>query len=161
MKVLNTVAAMKARLGKDSVERKKLPALTGYTGKSTIANALTKLKNQGWLIVSTTEVRITDKGFENADSSAFEGVNVPTSNEGFHDSVKAQYKLKPKAIALFDAIADGRTYQKTDVATAIGCKMNSTFSNALTDLKKFGIIEFDRTTVRLTDDMLPVEPRSE
>lgn len=161
MKVLNTVASMKARLGKPSVERKRLSFLTGVPGKSTINNALTKLRNKGWIEFSPTEVTITAKGMEKADPGTFGDVSVPTTNREHHDSVKKQFKLKRNAIALFDAIADGRTYQKTVVAATIGCTMNSTFSNLLTGLKKSSIIEFDSKTIRLTDDMFPIEPRLE
>jgi hypothetical protein len=159
--ILNTAAALKAKRGKESIERKKLSALTGIQGKSTIANALTKMKNNGWMEVTPSTLTITFKGMELADPSAVSMADIPTTNVGFHESIKKQYKLKPKECALMDSIADGKTYIKKNVAAAIGCQMNSTFANMMTNLKKHDILEFDRTTMRLHDEMFPVEPRSE
>jgi hypothetical protein len=151
--ILNTVAALKAKRGKESIERKKLSALTGIQGKSTIANALTKLKVNGWMEVTASTPTITDEGMDAADPGAVAVDDIPTTNVGFHDAVKKQYKLKAKECDLFDHIADGKTYIKKDVAAAIDCKMNSTFANMMTKLKKHDILEFDRTTMRLHNDM--------
>ena len=76
-------------------------------------------------------------------------------------SVQDQHKLKAKAVELINYIQDGASYEKEDVANHLGLKMNSTFSNLLTPLKKLEIIEFDRKTIRLTDKMFPFEPRVE
>ena len=105
----------------------------------------------------------TAKGLQRADPKIVEEAakDIPTTNKAHHENVKAQLKLKPKQTELFDYIQDGRTYQKAEVATAINLKMNSTFSNLLTSLKKIGVIEFDRTTIRLTDEMFPFGPRGE
>lgn len=159
--ILNKAAALKSALGQESLERKKLSALTGIQGKSTIANALTKLKNEGWMIVTPDSITITESGMTKADPIAVQSAvqDIPTTNAAFHEQVKKQYKLKPKAIELFDSIQDGNSYEKEKLAKALGMKVNSTFANLLTSLKKFGIIEFDRKTVRLTDDMMPFEPR--
>lgn len=161
MTLLNTVAGLKHALSQLSVERIKLPSLTGIQGKSTIANALTKLKNQGFMIVERDFVSVTDAGMQAADPEAMAqaAANVPTSNAAQRELVAKQYKLKAKAV--MEYMADGKTYIKTEVAAEVGCKMNSTFANLLTGLKKAGTIEFDRTTMQLTDAMFPFEPRSE
>ena len=161
--ILNKAAALKTALGQDSLERKKLPALTGIHGKSTIANALTKLKNEGWMLVTPDSVTITGSGMNAADPTAVGTImeDIPTTNAAYHKSVKEQYKLKPKAIELFDCIQDGKVYEKEKVAEKIGMKMNSTFANLMTSLKKHGVIEYDTKTVRLTDAMMPFEHRAE
>ena len=41
----------------------------------------------------------------------------------------------------------------------IGMKINSTFANLKTNMKKLGIVVFDRTTIQLHDDMFPFEDR--
>jgi len=160
-KILNTVAALQQNLGREEVERKKLPALTGIQGKSTIANALTKLKNSDWMTVTPTKVSITDKGMANADLSAIDQIDLPTNDADYHESVKNQFGLKPKAIELFDVIADGRPHKKKDVVAALGMKMNSTFANLLTGLKKLNIIEYTASEVQLHADMFPFGGRPE
>ena len=161
--ILNVAAAQKLRLGQDSIDRKTLPALTGIHGKSTIANALTKIKNNGWMVVTPQEVTITEAGIAAADAEAVQAAmqNIPTTNAEYRQSVQDQHKLKAKAVELINYIQDGASYEKEDVANHLGLKMNSTFSNLLTPLKKLEIIEFDRKTIRLTDKMFPFEPRVE
>ena len=161
--ILNKAAALKLGLGQDKIERKQLSAVTGIQGKSTIANALTKIKNEGWMIVTPNDVTITDEGVEAADQDAVAAAvkDAPRTNAQYLESIKKHHKLSDRAIQLVDYIQDGARYEKEDVAAAIGCKMNSTFSNLLTSLKKLGIIEFDRKTIRLTDKMFPFEPRVE
>jgi len=161
--ILNKAAALKTALGHNSLERTKLTALTGIHGKSTIANALTKLKNDDLMLVTPEEITITDLGLEMANPAEAQAMleGIPITNAQYHKSVKEQYKLKPKQIEFFDFIADGKIYHKEEVAKRLGMKMNSTFFNLLTSLKKFGIIEYDSKTVRLTDTMMPFEPRFE
>ena len=160
--ILNKAAAMKS-LGQGVLERKKLSALTGIHGKSTIANALTKIKAHDWMVVTPQTVEITEMGLQVVDTDAVQQAigDIPTTNAQFLQSIKDQHKLKGKQVELMNYIQDGKRYEKEDVASAIGLKMNSTFSNLLTTLKKLDIIEFDRKTIRLTDKMLPFEPRAE
>jgi len=147
--ILNKAAALKKAMGHDSLERSKLPSLTGIQGKSTIANALTELKNDGLMLVTPAEIMITESGMETANpvdvAAALEG--IPTTNVEYHKSIKEQYKLKPKQIEFFECIQDGKKYQKEEVAKKLGMKTYSTFANLLTGLKKLGIIEYDSKTV--------------
>jgi len=78
------------------------------------------------------------------------------SNEDYHEKVKDKFKLTIRARQLFDELSDGRTRNKKEVAAAIGCKMNSTWANMLTPLKKLDIIDVDRETIKLEDDMFPL-----
>jgi hypothetical protein len=154
--ILN-VAATLASLQSDSnsVPRKKVvdfAKLEGVMGTSTFANALTKLKKLNWITMSSGSIDVTDKGMSQAKITDMSSV----SNEDYHEKVKDKLKLKTKARELFDDLSDGRTRNKKEVAAAIGCKMNSTWANMLTPLKKFGIIDFDRETIWLADDMFPV-----
>jgi hypothetical protein len=162
-KILNTAAAMKTRFGKERIERTKITPLTGIHGKSTIANALTKLKNLQWMDVTKEDITITDLGLENSDASAVDDFNVPTTNKEYIDSIVEQYKLKPaKAVAnAIDELMDGCTYSKKELAKKMGAEMNSTFANLMTNLKKAGITEYvGKADVRLHDSMFQFSPRS-
>jgi hypothetical protein len=154
--ILN-VAATLASLQSDSnsVPRKKVVAFAkfeGVVGTSTFANALTKLKKLNWITMSSGSIDVTDKGMSQANITDMSSV----SNEDYHEKVKDKFKLKTKARELFDELSDGRKRNKKEVAAAIGCKMNSTWANMLTPLKKFDIIDFDRETIWLADDMFPL-----
>jgi CRISPR/Cas system-associated exonuclease Cas4 (RecB family) len=49
--------------------------------------------------------------------------------------------LKPKAAQLADLLVDGRPHAKKELTEKMGMKMNSTFANLMTDLKKAKIME--------------------
>jgi hypothetical protein len=121
-------------------------------GASTFANALTKLKKLNWITMSSGSIDVTDKGMGQAKITDMSSV----SNEDYHEKVKDKFKLTIRARQLFDELSDGRTRNKKEVAAAIGCKMNSTWANMLTPLKKLDIIDVDRETIKLEDDMFPL-----
>jgi hypothetical protein len=155
MKILNTLAAIKSKLGRDVVQRSNLTILTGIKGKSTIANALTTLKTLRWVAITKSTIRITDFGMENADRKAIEATTVPTSNKETQEIIIKLFELKPKAIELVRAIADGQPHLKGNAASAIGYQENSTWFNLLTLLKKHEIIVFNRDFIQLHDSMFP------
>lgn len=157
LKILNVIAHTSATMRVDEVCRKQVQHLSGIKGKSTIANALTKLKNDGLVVVTPGMLSLTPMGKEAADP--IEESDIPANNAEFQ-AMKTR-ELPERALQLFEAVADGRDHRKKDVASAIGLKMNSTFANLLTKLKKDGIIEFDRENVRLAQSMFPFEPRPE
>ena len=162
MTILNKVASLKLGAHQDEVERSQLYALTGIAGKSTIANALTKLKNATWMKVTPKTVIITEEGLAAADEDVMEQMlmDTPQTNEDHRQAVAKTFgNIKPRGMELVDFIGDGRKYGKAKVAVAIGCKMDSTFANILTPLKKAKMIEFDESHVWLTDEMFPFEPR--
>ena len=159
--ILNKCAAVKILQKKNSVERKKLPALTGIAGNSTIGKGLTFLKNQGWVDVGPKEITITEEGFKNAETDEIEVADIPTTNKAYHDAMKKMHKLKPKACELLDLLTDGKTYEKKEVADRIGMPVNSTFGKVLTALKQANIAEIAAKTIRLSDEMFPIEPRPE
>lgn len=152
-KVLDLVAGLKANLGKEEASRKQIFSMAAI-GKSTFANALTTLKNEALLVVTPATLTITAKGMDQADPESLLG-EIAMTNEDHHQKVKDHHKLKAKACALIDELADGKAKNSKETATKIGLKMNSTFANLKTDLKKKEIVVFDRDTIQLHDEMFP------
>ena len=153
--ILNTIASVSQMNGgsKDVPREEVINYLSCQApmGKSTIANALTKLRKEG--LVDTSKkgfITISKKGM---DKAAFKDMSNLT-NEDFQKSMKE--KLTSRQCALFDYLADGKVRAKKEAAAAIGCKMNSTWANMLTPMKKLGIIEFGRETINLTKKMFPL-----
>ncbi|CAB9504488.1 expressed unknown protein [Seminavis robusta] len=155
--------AINVTKGEDTVERARLSFLTNIDGKSTIANALTKLKSLGWMTVSGKEVTITKLGMENADQDALAAAAaaIPKTNADHWEKVKEKNKLNPKQTELVELLQDGKTHDKKQVIMEVYEKSNSTSANALTFLKKLKIIEVAKGKIRLHDEMFPVEPRPE
>ena len=121
-------------------------------GKSTIANALTKHKKAGSITFDSKTVTITEAGLEQADVS--DDLSFAT-NEEFHKKIQDSLNLNDRSRQLFAELADGRVHQKKEVAEAMGMKMNSTWANMLTPMKKQSVVIYDRETIQLTDDMFP------
>lgn len=157
-KILDVAAAHKLTTGED-LEQGQVSTMTGITGGSTIRNAISGLKKKKLLRVSPDKKLIpTEEGFENA---VVEDVEVPTSNKEHHEKLKKHFKLSKKAIQVFNLLVDGKTYEKQEVADKFfKGKQNSTFRNALAELRKAKMMETNGS-IRLTDEMFPFVPRPE
>lgn len=151
-KVLDIVAGLKVKLGKDEADRKQVAASV-QLGKSTFANALTTLKHE-LLIVTPQTLAITEAGLELANA---ESASIASTNEEHIKNTMEHYSksLKKKSFELVEELKDGKVKKKKEVAESLGMTMNSTFANLLTSLKKLNILSFDRETIQLHDDMFP------
>ena len=149
-KLLDITAVAAMTHGNDTVEKKDVIAMAGKIGKSTAANAWTLFKRLELCVVAPDTLTITSLGKQVADT---EGVKVMKTNEEYWDSIKENYKFKPKEIELFDLLTDGKVHQKKDVAEELSMKMNSTFANLLTGLKKKKAIVYDSKTIQMADEM--------
>ena len=155
--VLNMIASVSQLNGSKDVSRKEVVnyiSCQAPMGNSTFLNSLTKLKREGLISTAKTgTITITKKGM---DKAIVQDMSKAT-NEDFHKSVKEQLDLTKRQCELFDYLVDGKVHKKKEAAAAIGCKkMNSTWANMLTALKKKGIIEFDRENINLTKKMFPL-----
>ncbi|VEU38787.1 unnamed protein product [Pseudo-nitzschia multistriata] len=152
--VLNVVGTIANQSGSNATPRDKVVAyakIEGVIGTSTFANALTKLRKQELIILSPKVITITEKGMDQADTTEISG----GTNEDYQKKRIEQLNLRPKSIQLLQELSDGKVHNKKKVAAAIGCKMNSTWANMLTSVKKLQLVKFDRETITLSDDMFP------
>ena len=157
-KILNVLAARKVKLNNDEVDKKKL---AGYAdiAASTMRGALAKLAGEKLVIQTSEYVTITDLGMKLADPDA---VDVPTTNDQKHKQVKEKKLTNDKQRALFDALIDGRTKDKTNVASSIGMDVKkSTWRGLVAKMAQDNIIEHQGKTIRLHKDMFPIVPRPE
>lgn len=151
-KVLDTAAMLVMTTGENPLERQSLVQMIGTMGKSTLANAFTKLKKLGWMNVNAKSVEVTDLGMENADT---DNVKIVTTNEEHQAQLKEKLKLKDREMELFDLLVDGEIHDAETIAKEMGMKMNSTWANLKTSLKKKGILDFQGKTLKLSDKMYP------
>ena len=137
--------------GMDEFARSKLEGHTGLKSK-TLANAFTKLKQQGLITMTTTSISLTDAGKKKMGTTN----NKAKTNDDRHEDIKS--KLKGKQIVLFDLLKDGRTMSKDDLAQALDYENKSTkaFQNLVAAMKSKGICEYPaKDTVRLQDFCFP------
>jgi hypothetical protein len=183
-KVLNVAVALSWQKDTNEVSRDDIVTVVGaqcgITGKSTIANAFTDLKKANLIVLKPKFVEILEKGKEQADTSQIK-ISIPKNtqvrrfpslvqyplkkspidltflnHQEYLDSMKEMHKLKEKEAKLLDCLVDGLSHPKADVAAAIDCKLNSTFANMLTKLKKAGLIILGKE-LQLTDEMRKYE----
>ena len=153
--ILNTVAAIMDKHDVQSVEKKKIPAYSQVPGKSTIANAYTKFGKDGTMNVEKDTVSITELGKKMA---IIDSVDIPMDNASYHEHIKTTKGMNAKQIKFFDLLAVERRMLRQDAAAAMGMKINSTFSNLLTDMKTFEVAGFDKTHVWINEEeMFPFQ----
>ena len=160
-KILNTAAAVKKKTGKD-MKKKLIKALTKIGGDSTIRNGLSDLKKLKYITVTADTLVVTDLGMKNADLSDVDLDNSATTNEEYQATALEPLKLTNMAKEIFDAIKDGRVYNKADVISQLNKSNNSTMRNAFAELKNKGVIE-DKggRNIQVAADYFPFEPRPE
>lgn len=86
-KVLNIIAAISLQKETKEVSRDDIATLVGtqygITGKSTVANAFTQLKNTGLARVEPKFVELTNEGMEQADTSELT-ISIPKNTQVRH-----------------------------------------------------------------------------
>lgn len=160
--ILNIVVARKAKF-ETGTDKKYLAVYTGITGASTIRNSLASLKKEGLVVVNGNDVEPTPKGVASVDVGAVD-LNALISTDGeYHDLIKTAKKLSAAEVRLFDHIADGRSYLKEDVRSALKFEKNSTWRNLVAGLKKKEVLEYHPNDkfVRLVNDLFPFGTRAE
>ena len=128
----------------------------GVQGKSTFANALTKLKKEQQIVMQTSSmIEITRKGL--ASSTPIHDLSAQTNAEYQNKVIHTQHALTGNMLRLVQLLQDGQPQSKKTVCvTQLNMKLNSTWSNMLTKLKKMNIVTFDRETIQLSDAMYPL-----
>jgi hypothetical protein len=152
-KVLNVLAARKAKFDEDQIEKNKIQNYAKIGG-STMRKAIASLCKMKLVTQGSGVASITKEGMQYADPEA---IDIPTSNDAHHDKVKST--LNDKEVALFNFLQDGLSHAKKDAANSIPMEMNSTWRKLLAKLAKDNIVEHSGKTVRLHKDMFPIIPR--
>ena len=156
-KILDMTRMLEKRLDTKSVPRKMIAASAGVKS-GTFPVTLSIMKKQGLISYDKETISLTESGHLRA-SDDFDS-DCLFDNEKVQDDIKKRYKIGGKAALLFDVLTDGSEHDRHAVATGIGCTNKATFAVMLSNLKKHGIIEYDRATVRLTDMCFGMSGRS-
>ena len=107
--VLNSLAALKCKYDMNELEKPKIETIVKIRG-STLRNAFADLKKQKLIEVNGKKVSITDEGMSKADTSSFDDIKIPTTNDEKHDAIRME--LKPSEVKLFDAMIDAHVHDK-------------------------------------------------
>merc|ERR1712157_101881 len=99
-------------------------------------------------------IEITPKGL--ASAKPIKDMSAST-NEEYQRKVFEQHKITGNALNLVQILQDGNKHLKKNICLdVLNMKMNSTWKNMLSKLKKLNIVAFDKDTISLSDDMYPL-----
>ena len=148
-KILDLALMLEGRLGTTDIPRQQLAAMSGVKANTFVVTISNMKNKQGWIEYDKDSIRLTDAG--RAKARIVDEGEVMVDNETVQADVKKKFKLGGQPGLLFDALTDGRAHDREATAAAIGCTNKATLAVMLSNLKKKGIIEYDRNTIRLTD----------
>jgi len=155
-KVLDWALFYEARQNGDpNVARKVILSVSGVK-PSTFTVLLSTMKTKGLIEYDKEFIRLTEAGRSRADASGAENGNTAMDNDSAQADIKEKHKLgNGKPGLLFDALVDGRVYNRVAIMAQIGCDNKGTFAVMISNLKKKGIITYDKTTIQLADMCFP------
>jgi hypothetical protein len=153
--------------GDVNVLRKTVLTLSGVKA-STFPVTISGLKKKGYIDYDKECIRLTDLGRTEASK-----VGVPssqtmmgfggnsnsnaTTNEKVQETLKRTHKLTGgQRGMLFNLLLDGRLHDRTATAETIGCTNKASFAVMLSNMKKIGIIQYDKNTISLSDMCFPM-----
>lgn len=149
-KILDFCLFHEKRFKTPNANRKKALSSSGLK-PNTFQVTLSQMKKKGLIEFDKDSVRLTEEGRAKANPEA---EISSADNASAQKDIKARYKVGGKAAVLFDLLTDGQVHDRESVVGGLGLKKNSA-QVMLSVLKKHGIIEFDRTTVKMTDLCFP------
>lgn len=139
--------------GDVNVPRRTVLALSGVKN-STFPVAISGMKKKGLIDYDKDFIRLTDDGRAKANPGELPEISV--DNETVQADIKKRHKLLGgNRGLLYDLLLDGRAHGRAAAAERIGCTNKATFAVALSNMKKDGIITYDKDTVSLTDMCFP------
>ena len=149
-RILNFVLSLEMKYGNPNVDRSMIVSMAGIKA-TTFPVTISNMKKQGLIEYDKTSIRLTTKGREEKATI----VDIP-DNESIQQELKVKHKLgSGKQGKLFDMLLDGKSHDRAHVAESVGYTNKATFAVALSNMKKMGIIEYDKSTIQLTDSCFP------
>ena len=132
-----------------NVPRKRLLTMSGVRA-STFLAILCNLKKKGLITYNKDTVQLTKLGRAKAKP-----VSALPDNASAQKDIKTRFKLAGRAAVLFDQLADGNIHDRHAIVGGLGFQSKNSGAVMLCNLRKTGILDYDKTTVKLTDLCFP------
>lgn len=150
-KILDFTLFLETRSDNPEVPRKQVQAMAGLK-PTTFPVTISNMKKKGLIEYDKDNIRLTDVG--RLKANPVDDISM-MDNTSAHEEIKSKFKIGGKAAELFDILAqDGQVHERESIIGHVGIKKNSA-AVMLSNLKKNGVIEYDRTTIQLTDICFP------
>ena len=128
--------------------RKQVLAMSGVKA-NTFQVTLSGMKKKGLATFDKDFIYMTTQGRAQANVADF-----AMDNGSVQEQLKKRFKIGGKAAALFDLLTDGLVHDRSSLLDGLGIKKN-TGAVMLSNLKKNGVIGFDKDTIKMTDMCFP------
>ena len=147
-KILNYILTLEKTTGNPTVDRKMIATLSGVKS-NTFPVTISGMKKKGLIEYSKDTMNLTDIGRAKAN------VTDMPDNSSTQEELKKKHKIGGKQAVMFDILLDGHEHDRAEIATKVGYTNKKSFAVALSNLKKTGLLEYDKTTIKLTDVCFP------
>ena len=161
-RILNFVLGMTNRYQGGSVPRTMVAEASGIK-ESSFKVTISAMKQKGLIQYDPDSIRLTEIGRSNAQGGGNDkdGTGDTTyteivNNMSVQDDIKRRFRLGGQYAILYDAIRDGDVYDRESLGNVFGLENKKSVAVLLSRMKRNGILEYDRTTVRLTDMNFPM-----
>jgi hypothetical protein len=154
-RILDATLSYEMRSKDDEVDvpREFVASMSGLKA-ATFPVTISGLKKKGLIEYDANTIRLTDLGRSRAKYDVNE--SVATDNTATLADIKKKHRLQGgMAGRLFDLLQDGRICDRAAAAKEIGCENKGTLAVMLCNLKKNGVIDYDRKTIKLADMCFP------
>lgn len=142
-KILDFCLFLEKNSGNSSIPRKQVLAASGVK-PSTFSVTISNMKTKGFIDYDKESIRLSDAGRARANVT-----DVAADNASTQEALKQRFKIGGKALVLFESISDGRVHDRASVINSLGFKSKNSSNVMLSTLKKNGLIEYDKTTIKM------------
>jgi Mn-dependent DtxR family transcriptional regulator len=150
-KILDFLLFMETSTGNPNVTRKQVAAMSGVK-TNTFTVTISCMKKKGLIEYGKEFMRLTEEGRAKANPVA----GVSMDNGSTQDDIKQKFKIGGKAAALFEILKDGKVHDRETVIGELGFGSKASAAVMLCNLKKNGVIDYDKSTIKLTDMCFPL-----
>ena len=149
-RILDFVRCIERSSGNPNVPRETITVLCEIK-PTTFSVTLSNMKKKGLIQYNKDTVRLTEKGLYLANEDAVFSMD----NCAAQADIKAKFKIGGKSALLFDQLTDGLVHERKSILDRVGFTNKNSAAVTLSNLKKNGVIEYDRSTIKMTGLCFP------
>lgn len=153
-RILDFVLAMEGKLNTAQIPRKMVMAASGVKNTTFPVTISGMKKKKGWIDYDKDTISLTELGRSKANPGAI--MEGGFDNESAQEDNIRRFKIGGKALALFNAMRDGKVHDRVALAEQMGITNKGTLAVMLSNMKKNGILLVTPTTLQLSDMNFPL-----
>mmetsp|Transcript_20466 Transcript_20466/g.44326 ORF Transcript_20466/g.44326 Transcript_20466/m.44326 type:complete len:187 (-) Transcript_20466:41-601(-) len=151
-KILDFALFFETELGNPRVPRKRMAAVSGVK-PNTFPVTISNMKKKGLIVYDKEAIWLTQQGRSKAQVGTMTEASM--DNGQTQQELKQKFKIGGKAAVLFDILKDGRDHDRQATIGQLDFASKASAAVMLSNLKKTGVIEYDKTTIKMTDMCFP------